>query len=154
MIQFSVFSNLFLLAQTNKVINSTTWENAKAGKEILLNELGVVYKGVNPGDEIKEKINLDDDYKTELSFGTIEGSKYFHDKAHFAWLCNIMKKLGLEYHEFGKRKNGTPKTLHFCDALFNLYGGEDYATSFASSFAIENWANRGFWKDLVNGLKN
>ena len=42
--QFSVFSNLFLLAQLNKVINSPTLEGAREGKEILANEIGVVFK--------------------------------------------------------------------------------------------------------------
>jgi len=42
--QFSVFSNLFLLAQLNKVINAPTLDEMREGKEILANEIGVVFK--------------------------------------------------------------------------------------------------------------
>src|SRR5262245_35486371 len=42
--QFSVFSNQFLVAQLLKVINAPSLEQMRAGKEILMNELGVVYK--------------------------------------------------------------------------------------------------------------
>ena len=44
MVQFSVFSNLFLLAQLRKVINSPSLHEMREGKEILANELGVVFK--------------------------------------------------------------------------------------------------------------
>ena len=39
--QFSVFSNLFLLAQLNKVINAPTIEEMREGKEILANEVRI-----------------------------------------------------------------------------------------------------------------
>jgi len=39
--QFSVFSNQFIIAQLNKVINAVDLEEARAGKEVLANELGV-----------------------------------------------------------------------------------------------------------------
>ena len=42
--QFSVFSNLFLLAQLNKVINAPTLDEMREGKEILANEIGVVFR--------------------------------------------------------------------------------------------------------------
>ena len=42
--QFSVFSNLFLLAQLNKVINAPTLGEMREGKEVLANEIGVVFK--------------------------------------------------------------------------------------------------------------
>ena len=42
-VQFSVFSNQFLLAALNRVINAETLESARESKEILINELGVVY---------------------------------------------------------------------------------------------------------------
>merc|ERR1712023_263098 len=37
--QFSVFSNLFLLAQLNKVINAPSIDEMREGKEILANEV-------------------------------------------------------------------------------------------------------------------
>src|SRR5438270_10298814 len=46
--QFSVFSNQFLVAQLLKVINAPSLEQMRAGKEILMNELGVVYRKPSP----------------------------------------------------------------------------------------------------------
>jgi hypothetical protein len=49
-IQFSVFSNQFLLAALNRVINADTLHATREAKEILMNELGVIYsKGGNGG---------------------------------------------------------------------------------------------------------
>src|SRR5918993_2053287 len=42
-VQFSVFSHLFVEAQLRKVINAADLDTYRAGKEILLNELGVVF---------------------------------------------------------------------------------------------------------------
>jgi hypothetical protein len=42
-VQFSVFSNQFLLAALNRVINAETLQSAHESKEILMNELGVIY---------------------------------------------------------------------------------------------------------------
>src|SRR5215813_9009723 len=42
-VQFSVFSNQFLLAALNRVINADTLQAARESKEILMNELGVIY---------------------------------------------------------------------------------------------------------------
>src|ERR1700750_2833769 len=42
-VQFSVFSNQFLLAALNRVINADTLLAARESKEILMNELGVIY---------------------------------------------------------------------------------------------------------------
>ena len=36
-VQFSIFSNQFLIAQLMKIINAQTLEEARAGKEILFN---------------------------------------------------------------------------------------------------------------------
>src|SRR3954453_9958113 len=55
-VQFSVFSNQFLLAALNRVINADTLEAAREAKEILMNELGVVY---NPGAEGRGRIATD-----------------------------------------------------------------------------------------------
>src|SRR5215210_4627989 len=49
-VQFSVFSHLFVEAQLRKVINAPDIETYRAGKEILMNELGVVFNG-KPDDE-------------------------------------------------------------------------------------------------------
>src|SRR5882672_5281832 len=42
-VQFSVFSNQFLLAALNRTINADTLHSARESKEILMNELGVIY---------------------------------------------------------------------------------------------------------------
>ncbi len=42
-VQFSVFSHLFVEAQLRKVINAADLDTYRAGKEILMNELGVVF---------------------------------------------------------------------------------------------------------------
>ena len=45
LIQFSVFSNQFLVAQLQKVLNAETLEEMRASKEILANEIGVGFRG-------------------------------------------------------------------------------------------------------------
>ncbi len=42
--QFSVFSNQFLVAALLRVVNAPTLQQARSAKEILLNELGVIYR--------------------------------------------------------------------------------------------------------------
>src|SRR4029453_6807920 len=41
---FSLFSNQFLVAALLRVINAPTLQQARAAKEILMNELGVIYR--------------------------------------------------------------------------------------------------------------
>ena len=60
--------------------------------------------------------------------------------------------LGLQFKDMGTRRQGTAETLSFCDALFRLFGSEDYSVAQGASFAIENWAASGFYTDLVAGL--
>lgn len=84
--------------------------------------------------------------------GTIEGGKFRFQAAHFEWLLRIAEKLGIGFSDLGHRKHGTKSTLFFCDELVRLYGSDDYATSQAASYAVENWAAAGFWKELIQGL--
>ena len=128
--QFSVFSNQFIIAQLNKIINSVDLEEARAGKEVLANELGVAFKD-----------------------GSVDGGKYRFTSAHFEWLVNFAKPLGLTFDDIGKRKHGSPATLFYCDELIRIYGSEDFNVSAGASFAVENWAAAGFWKDLITGLQ-
>src|SRR5690606_62480 len=44
LIQFSVFSNQFLVAQLLKMLNADTLEEMRESKEILANEIGVGFK--------------------------------------------------------------------------------------------------------------
>src|SRR5690349_9370396 len=46
--QFSVFSNQFLVAALLRVINAPSLAQARAAKEILMNELGVIYRRTGP----------------------------------------------------------------------------------------------------------
>lgn len=143
-IQFSVFSNQFLLAQLNKMINATSLESMRASKEILANEIGVRFRSKehHEGDEIHGSTT-----------GSIEASTFHFAAAHFEWLYSIARELGLRFDEIGRARHGSEATLFFCQELFRLYGGDDYQVSQAASFAVENWAAAGFWKELIEGLK-
>jgi hypothetical protein len=151
-IQFSVFSNQFLVAQLQKMINADTLEGMRASKEILANEIGVLFSG--PRASLKRGKNKDFEGDPELVAieGSIDGGTFLFRAAHFEWLMGIAGKLSLGFSEVGKRRLGTASTLFFCDELIRLYGSSDYRTSQAASYAVENWAAAGFWDELVEGL--
>lgn len=150
-VQFSVFSNQFLVAQLQKMINADSLEGMRASKEILANEIGVVF---NPARKMSVPKDTDREGDPELvsTEGTVEGGLFRFRAAHFEWLLRIAEKLGLSFNDLGKRRHGTPATLYFCDELIRLYGGEDYSISQAASYAVENWAAAGFWGELIEGL--
>jgi hypothetical protein len=130
-VQFSVFSHLFLEAQLRKCLNAPDLESYRAGKEILMNELGVSFS----------------------KSGSVDGSTFRFRAAHFEWLVEFANALGLEWNDIGKRGLGTPSTLAFCDALTEWYGSADESTAAGASYAIEHWAAAGFWKELIAGLR-
>ncbi|HYC45488.1 MAG TPA: hypothetical protein VED01_08365 [Burkholderiales bacterium] len=148
-VQFSVFSNQFLVAQLNKVINADTLEGMRASKEILANELGVTFRkaGARPA-----TAGAYDPDHTDTE-GSVQGGVFHFEAGHIEWLWSIAKHLGLTFDEIGRRRHGTAATLHFCDELIRLYGGENYAISQAASYAVENWAAAGFWKELTEGFR-
>ncbi len=151
-VQFSVFSNLFLVAQTLKMINADSLVAMRASKEILANEIGVTFcstKGPLKGRASREA-NDPNFLGTE---GTVQGGVFRFEAGHFEWLLHVAEKLGLSFNELGKRRFGTAATLFFCDELARLYGSEDYSVSQAASYAVENWAAAGFWQELIDGLK-
>lgn len=155
--QFSVFSNQFLVAALLRVINAPTLEQSRAGREILLNELGVIYR--KPGQAAGDRNGLSDQDKDRegdpdlvSTEGTVDGGICRFRAAHFEWLVNVGKGLGLGFDDLGKRHHGRPGTLHFCDELQRLYGGEDTQLAEGASFAVENWAAAGFWQELEDGL--
>jgi hypothetical protein len=141
LVQFSVFSNQFLVAQLHKVLNAETLEEMHASKEILANEIGVGFRGAG-GDAV-----LGD------TLGSVEGGTFHFSAAHFELLARMARQFGLDFGDLGKRRYGNGATLHFCDELVRLYGHEDYQVAAAASWAIENWAAAGFWDDLVEGWK-
>jgi pyrroloquinoline quinone (PQQ) biosynthesis protein C len=149
-VQFSVFSNLFLLAQLQKTINADSLESMRASKEILANEIGVVFKA--PGRRVEDIGEHHDDPDLLATQGSVEGGAFHFKAAHFEWLLKLADALGLGFNQLGKRRHGTPATLYFCDELLRLYGSDNYLTSQAASYAVENWAAAGFWDQLITGF--
>ena len=151
LVQFSVFSNLFILAQLHKMLNAPSLEAMRTSKEILMNELGVVFRKTSGK---KQEAGVDVDPELVGTEGTIEGSKFRFAAAHFEWLLRMTSHVGLEFKDVGKRRHGTKSTLLFCDELSRLYGSADPHIGLGASFAVENWAAAGFWKQLIAGLKD
>ncbi len=151
--QFSVFSNLFLIAQLYKMINADSVEGMHASKEILANEIGVIFNTTKQSKKTGPKTSQDSDPELVSTEGTVEGGTFRFGAGHFEWLLRIADKLDLGYNDVGKRRHGTTTTLFFCDELARLYGSENYMISQASSYAVENWAAAGFWDELINGFK-
>ena len=161
-VQFSVFSNQFLLAALNRAINADTLQATRESKEILMNELGVIYndrggKGHAPGGESAPAASSNHDREGDPALvsteGTVDGGTFRFQAAHFEWLLRFGQPLGLTFDDIGKRRHGTPSTLFFCDELFRLYGSDDYNEAMGAAFAVENWAAAGFWKELIAGLE-
>ncbi len=151
-VQFSVFSNQFLIAQLKKMINAESLESMRAAKEILANEIGVIFN--NKQQRLQEGADTDIEGDPELTSmtGSVDGGTFRFKAAHFEWLLKFAEPLGLAFHELGKRRHGTAGTLHFCDELERIYGSEDPNIAAGASFAIENWAAAGFWQELEDGL--
>jgi hypothetical protein len=146
-VQFSVFSHLFVEAQLRKVINAADLDTYRTGKEILLNELGVVFntgRGSTPAGADPELVATE---------GTVDGGRFRFGAAHFEWLLRFAAPLGLGFDELGKRRHGTPSTLFFCDELLDVYGADDASVAEGASYAVEHWAAAGFWKELIAGLE-
>ncbi len=155
--QFSVFSNEFLIAALLRVINAPTIQQARASKEILMNELGVIYR--KPSQPVGARSELSEETKDRegdpdlvSTEGTVDGGVCRFRAAHFEWLCGVAEGVGLSFADLGKRKHGTATTLHFCDELKRTYGSDDAQFAEGASFAVENWAAAGFWQELEDGL--
>jgi hypothetical protein len=153
-VQFSVFSHQFVEAQLRKVINAADLQTYRAGKEILMNELGVTFKpptdggagshGSDDGDLDPALVSID---------GSVDGSRFRFAAAHFEWLLRFAAPLDLGFDQLGKRRHATAATLRFCDELLRIYGSEDPSTAEGASYAVEHWAAAGFWKELIAGLR-
>jgi hypothetical protein len=155
--QFSVFSNQFLVAALLRVINAPTLAQARSAKEILLNELGVIYRRDTPeggpaGSRSAEAKDREGDPDLVSTEGTVDGGIFRFRAAHFEWLLAVAEGFGLTFDEIGQRRHGRPSTLHFCDELRRLFGSDDTAIAEGASFAVENWAAAGFWQELEDGL--
>jgi hypothetical protein len=155
--QFSVFSNQFLVAALLRVINAPTLQQARSAKEILLNELGVIYRRTGgaasaSGASDEESKDREGDPELVSTEGTVDGGTFRFKAAHFEWLLAVGEAFGLGFHNLGKRKQGSSTTLKFCDELIRLFGSEDDRVAEGASFAVENWAAAGFWQELEDGL--
>jgi hypothetical protein len=152
-VQFSVFSNQFLVAQLQKMINANSLSEMRSAKEILANEIGVVFNGRKDTRNLseEEKDRQGDPELVSLS-GSIDGGMFYFRAAHFEWLLKFGAALGLSFNDMGKRRHASKSTLHFCDELIRVYGSEDANIASGASFAIENWAAAGFWQELEDGL--
>src|SRR6188472_1831424 len=79
-VQFSVFSNQFLLAALNRVINADTLQASREAKEILMNELGVIYnkgeKAVTAGKAASINRDREGDPALVATEGTVDGGKF------------------------------------------------------------------------------
>src|SRR5690349_11102517 len=147
-VQFSVFSHQFVEAQLRKVLNAADLDSYRAGKEILMNELGVVFKPTRPDAGAAEGVDPDI-VSTE---GSVDGGRFRFTAAHFEWLLRFGAPIGLGFDDMGKRRHGTHSTLFFCDELLRIYGSEDASIAEGASYAVEHWAAAGFWKELIAGL--
>ena len=147
-VQFSVFSHLFIEAQLRKVLNAPTLDAYRAGKEILLNELGVVFR---PPSSAAAPDGVDP--TLVATEGTVDGGRFRFGAAHFEWLLRFAAPLGLGFEDLGKRRHATPATAFFCDELLRVYGAPDPSVAEGASYAIEHWAAAGFWKELIAGLE-
>ena len=152
-VQFSVFSHLFVESQLRKVINAADLDTYRAGKEILLNELGVVFNAGGRRSPAAAGADPATDPDLVATEGTVDGGRFRFGAAHFEWLLRFAKPLGLDFSELGKRQHGTQATLFFCDELLEVYGSEDASTAEGASYAVEHWAAAGFWKELIAGLE-
>jgi len=155
--QFSVFSNQFLVAALLKVVNAPSLQQMRASKEILMNELGVIYRKKDQAIGGRNGLSEEDkdregDPELVSTEGTVDGGICRFQAAHFEWLCKVGEGLGLGFNDLGKRMHGTPSTLHFCDELQRIYGSADGRIAEGASFAVENWAAAGFWQELEDGL--
>jgi len=142
-LQFSVFSNYFLVIQAKRMVMAETAEGEAAARDILVNELGV---GLDP------------------RTGTAEGKTFSARNAHLNWLRQTGAALGLAPMILGRWSAAAPSTRLFLENLEAVYAGEDAAAGAGASFAVENWAACGigqgaeaesgnFWKELIVGLE-
>jgi hypothetical protein len=141
-----------------RVINAPSLQQARSAKEILMNELGVIYRRTDsPSAPIRESVDEESkdrqgDPELVSTEGSVDGGLFRFRAAHFEWLLAVGEALGLGFDDLGKRRHGRPYTLHFCDELQRLYGSEDDRIAEGASFAVENWAAAGFWQELEDGL--
>ncbi len=142
-LQFSVFSNHFIVVQAKRMVNAETIEGEISSRAILLNECGV---GMN------------------IKTGSIEGQRFTTTNAHINWLRKVAEVLKINPRTVGRWDTGTKATHDFLRGLDKTYGSHDGQIGSGASFAIETWAAYGigkgkkaesnnFWMELTDGLE-
>lgn len=143
LVQFSVFSNHFLVLQVKRMVNAGTLEGERCARNILMNECGV---GLDP------------------RTGSVEGRTFATGNAHLNWLREAGAVVGLEPMALGRWQAGSEATHRFLAGLDRTYGSHDAMIGAGASFAIECWAASGlgggprleagnFWRQLIRGLE-
>ncbi|MBI5630760.1 MAG: hypothetical protein HY921_07745 [Elusimicrobia bacterium] len=143
LIQFSVFSNYFLVIQAKRMVLAATEEAERCARQILVNECGV---------------GLD------AESGSAEGRTFSSSNAHLNWLRQCARPLGLGPMELGRWESASPATRNFLKGLERNYSHPDPSVGAGASFAVENWASHGigggaelethnFWSQLISGLE-
>ena len=89
--QFSVFSNQFLVAQTQRVINAASVDEMRAAKEILANELGVVFRSRS----LECKAAAPDiDPEVVGIEGTVDGGTFRFPRPIMSGCCTLPRRWG------------------------------------------------------------
>ena len=156
--QFSVFSNQFLVAALLRVINAPSLQQARAAQGDPDERAG----GDLPADRRRASCTAGSSTRrprTARATPTWSAPRARSMAASSGSGPRISngcwpsaKRFGLGFDDLGKRRNGRPYTLRFCDELQRLYGSEDDQIAEGASFAVENWAAAGFWQELEDGL--
>jgi hypothetical protein len=142
-LQFSVFSNHFLVAQAKRLTNAPTEEAERGARFVLMSECGV---------------------RLDADTGSAEGGVFRTADAHINWLREAGAALGLDARRLGRWSCGTPATRAFLEALDRTYGSRDAWIAAGASFAVESWAAfgigcgpeleaRNFWRELIAGME-
>ena len=157
--QFSVFSNQFLVAALLRVINAPTLQQARSAKEILLNELGVIYRRISPGASPRAP---GPERRGEGPRGRPRAGQHRGDGRR--------RHLPVPRRAFrmAARRGGGPRPGLRPTSASAGTAGPRRSTSATSctgsmaarirriaegaSFAVENWAAAGFWQELEDGL--
>ena len=143
LLQFSVFSNHFLVVQAKRMVNASNLEAERGARFILMSECGVAQ---------------------DTATGSTEGRTFQSANAHINWLREVGAAAGVAPETMGRWSAGTPSTHAFLDGLDRTYGSRDGWIGAGASFAIETWAAfgigrgaeleaRNFWKELIVGLE-
>jgi pyrroloquinoline quinone (PQQ) biosynthesis protein C len=140
-IQYSIFSNDLNHALMCKMISAKTRESMRQTKELLMNELGVIYK---PSGTEYDPENME-------NLGSVDGGRFRFSAGHYEWLADTGEAIGLRYDQFGRTNQGNEESQEFSKIMIDLYKS-DYSDSDGANYALEHWAASGFWLELIDGF--